>query len=119
MYRIMLAQSKHKNFESLYQYLTTNVDGVISPLELNSKEELDKRVEKMSMGMGMLRMILSSYRLLTILSTLLLILTIKRRKMMLLALVVPKVLKRPNNKRGGLNFLRFSSPSFSASFLLK
>ena len=47
MYRIMLAQSKRKNFESLYQYLTTNVDGVISPLELNSKEELDKRVEKM------------------------------------------------------------------------
>lgn len=47
MYRIMLAQSKRKNFESLYQYLTTNVDGVISPLELNSKEELDKRIEKM------------------------------------------------------------------------
>lgn len=24
MYRIMIAQSKRKNFETLYQYLTTN-----------------------------------------------------------------------------------------------
>lgn len=47
MYRIMLAQSKRKNYETLYQYLTTNIDGVISPLELKSKEELDARVEKM------------------------------------------------------------------------
>ena len=47
MYRIMIAQSKRKNFESLYQYLTTNIDGVISPLELKSKEELDARIEKM------------------------------------------------------------------------
>ena len=47
MYRIMIAQSKRKNYETLYQYLTTNVDGVISPLELKSKEELDTRIEKM------------------------------------------------------------------------
>jgi hypothetical protein len=47
MYRIMIAQSKRKNYETLYQYLTTNVDGVISPLELKSKEELDARIEKM------------------------------------------------------------------------
>ena len=47
MYRIMIAQSKRKNFETLYQYLTTNIDGVISPLELKSKEELDARIEKM------------------------------------------------------------------------
>ena len=47
MYRIMLAQSKRKNYETLYQYLTTNIDGVVSPLELKSKEELDARVEKM------------------------------------------------------------------------
>lgn len=47
MYRIMIAQSKRKNFETLYQYLTTNIDGVISPLELKSKEEPDARIEKM------------------------------------------------------------------------
>lgn len=47
MYRIMLAQSKRKNYETLYQYLTTNIDGVVSPFELKSKEELDARVEKM------------------------------------------------------------------------
>lgn len=47
MYRIMLAQSKRKNYETLYQYLTTNIDGVVSPLELSSKEELDARIEKM------------------------------------------------------------------------
>lgn len=47
MYRIMIAQSKRKNFETLYQYLTTNVDGVISPLEIESKEALDTRIEKM------------------------------------------------------------------------
>lgn len=47
MYRIMVAQSKRKNFETLYQYLTTSVDGVISPLELNSKDELDAKIEKM------------------------------------------------------------------------
>lgn len=43
----MIAQSKRKNYETLYQYLTTNIDGVISPLELKSKEELDVRIEKM------------------------------------------------------------------------
>lgn len=32
MYRIMLAQSKRKNYETLYQYLTTNIDGVVSLL---------------------------------------------------------------------------------------
>lgn len=47
MYRIMIAQSKRENFASLYQYLTTNVDGEVSPLELESKEELDARIEKM------------------------------------------------------------------------
>ena len=47
MYRIMIAQSKRDNFASLYQYLTTNVDGEVSPLELQNKEELDARIEKM------------------------------------------------------------------------
>lgn len=47
MYRIMVAQSKRKNFETLYRYLTTSIDGVISPLELSSKDELDAKIEKM------------------------------------------------------------------------
>ena len=47
MYRIMIAQSKRDNFASLYQYLTTNVDGEVSPLELESKEELDLFVKTM------------------------------------------------------------------------
>lgn len=47
MYRIMVAQSKRKNFETLYKYLTTSIDGIISPLELNSKDELDAKIEEM------------------------------------------------------------------------
>lgn len=47
MYRIMIAQSKRKNYESLYQYMTTTVDGVVSPLEFRTKEELDIKIEKM------------------------------------------------------------------------
>lgn len=47
MYRIMIAQAKRDNYETLYKYLTTNVDGAIAPLEINSKEELDKRIEQM------------------------------------------------------------------------
>ena len=47
MYRIMIAQSKRSNYQSLYQYLTTNVDGIISPVEIATKEERDKKIEKM------------------------------------------------------------------------
>ena len=47
MYRIMIAQAKRDNYETLYKYLTTNIDGEVIPLELGSKEALDKRVEKM------------------------------------------------------------------------
>lgn len=38
---------KRDNYETLYKYLTTNIDGEVIPLELGSKEALDKRVEKM------------------------------------------------------------------------
>ena len=55
MYRIMIAQAKRDNYETLYKYLTTNIDGEVIPLELGSKEALDKRVEKMLMKKGMLR----------------------------------------------------------------
>lgn len=47
MYRIMIAQSKRKNYETLYQYMTTTVDGVTSPLEIETKEALDAKVQKM------------------------------------------------------------------------
>ena len=47
MYRIMLAKSKKDNYASLYQYLTTTIDGVISPVEFATKEELNTKVEAM------------------------------------------------------------------------
>lgn len=46
-YRIMTAQSKRTNYASLYQYLTTTVDGVVSPLEFATKSDLDAKIEKM------------------------------------------------------------------------
>lgn len=47
MYRIMTVQSKRSNYGSLYQYMTTTVDNVVSPLEISTKEALDAKVEKM------------------------------------------------------------------------
>ena len=47
MYRIMLAKSKRDKFETLYQFMTTTIDGVTMPLELDTKEALDAKVEKM------------------------------------------------------------------------
>lgn len=47
MYRIMMSQTKKSNYASLYQFMTTTVDGVTSPLEIATKDELDKKVEKM------------------------------------------------------------------------
>lgn len=46
-YRIMLVKQKKDNFGDLYQYLTENVDGVISPKEFDNDEALDTYVEKM------------------------------------------------------------------------
>lgn len=47
MYRIMVVKTKKDGYESLYQFLTTTVDGVTSPLELKDSDELDRQVEKM------------------------------------------------------------------------
>lgn len=47
MYRILMVRSKRDNYESLFQYLTTTIDGVVSPLEIATREELDKKIEKM------------------------------------------------------------------------
>ena len=46
MYRIMVVKTKKDGYESLYQFLTTTVDGVTSPLELKNSDELDRQVEK-------------------------------------------------------------------------
>lgn len=47
MFRIMNAVSKRENYGTLYQFVTTTIDGVISPLEIKDRTELDKKVEKM------------------------------------------------------------------------
>lgn len=51
MYRIMLVKSRRDNYASLYQWLTTTteVDGVptISPVEFETEEALDEKVEAM------------------------------------------------------------------------
>ena len=47
MYRIMIAKTKKPDYQSLYQYLTTTVDGVVSPVEFTTKEALDTYVENM------------------------------------------------------------------------
>lgn len=47
MYRILLVKTKKDNYASLYQYLTTTVDGVVSPAEYATKEALDTKVEEM------------------------------------------------------------------------
>lgn len=47
MYRIMIARNKAANYASLYQFLTTTTDGVISPVELADKQALDAKIEKM------------------------------------------------------------------------
>lgn len=46
-YRIMLAVSKKDNYETLYQYKTTEVDGEIKPKEFSTEQELDAYVENL------------------------------------------------------------------------
>lgn len=47
MYNIMIAKSKRDNYASLYQFMTCTVDGEVAPLDIESKEDLDARIEKM------------------------------------------------------------------------
>ena len=48
MYRIMLLKSKREKFASLYQWLTqTGDDGEIFPVELETEDELDAKIEEM------------------------------------------------------------------------
>ena len=47
MYRIMLTRTKKEDYASLYQYMTTTVNGVTSPVEFETKEALDAQVDDM------------------------------------------------------------------------
>lgn len=56
MYRIMIAQAKRDNYETLYKYLTTNIDGEVIPLELFYPKKLwIKELKRCSMKRGMLK----------------------------------------------------------------
>lgn len=46
-YRFLITKSKKPDYASLYQYLTTTIDGVIYPVEIEGAEALDAQVEKM------------------------------------------------------------------------
>ena len=46
-YRFLITKSKKPDYASLYQYLTTTIDGVIYPVEIEGAEALDTQVEKM------------------------------------------------------------------------
>ena len=46
-YRFLINKSKKPDYGSLYQYLTTTIDGVIHPVEIEGSEALDVQVEKM------------------------------------------------------------------------
>ena len=51
MYRIMLVKSKRDNYASLYQWLTEEVtideETEIRPIEFETEQELDEKVESM------------------------------------------------------------------------
>lgn len=46
-YRFLITKSKKPDYASLYQYLTTVIDGVVYPVEIEGAEALDIMVEKM------------------------------------------------------------------------
>ncbi|MCD7810245.1 MAG: hypothetical protein LUG91_00070 [Ruminococcus sp.] len=48
MYRIMIVKSKRDNYASLYQFMTAATeDGESEILEIETKEELDSKIETM------------------------------------------------------------------------
>ena len=46
-YRFLINKSKKPDYGSLYQYLTTSIDGVILPVEVEGEAALDTQVERM------------------------------------------------------------------------
>lgn len=47
VYRIMFAVSKKDNYETLYKYDTTEIDGEIKPREFSAEQELEEYVKKL------------------------------------------------------------------------
>ena len=47
MYYIMVVKSARSNYGSLYQFMTSTVDGEVGLLEIETKDALDARIEKM------------------------------------------------------------------------
>lgn len=48
MYRFLIVKSVRKNYEDLYQYLTTkDEDGNVVPVECEDEADMDVQVEKM------------------------------------------------------------------------
>ena len=46
-YRFLINKSRKPNYDSLWQYLTTVIDGVVYPVEVEGAKALDAQVEKM------------------------------------------------------------------------
>jgi len=46
-YRFMVALSKRPDYATLYRFLTTTIEGIVCPLEVEGQEALDIQVEKM------------------------------------------------------------------------
>ena len=50
MYRIMLRKKERADCGSLYSFMTAEENGVTNPVEIETKEELDEKVEEMLNG---------------------------------------------------------------------
>ena len=46
-YRFLIVKTSKSNYETLYQYLTTTIDGKVYPVEADGADALDAQVEKM------------------------------------------------------------------------
>lgn len=51
-YRFLINRSKKRDYASLWQYLTTVIDGVVYPVEVEGLKALDVQVEKMLNELG-------------------------------------------------------------------
>lgn len=52
MYRILDVISEKDNYQSLYRFQTTEIDGIIQPKEFETDEELDAYVEDLLNNKG-------------------------------------------------------------------
>lgn len=51
-YRIMVCKSKGMNYESLYQFVTTETDSITTPLEVKSSGDIDSIIKGVSEEYG-------------------------------------------------------------------